>query len=121
MAGGEREETPPLSSQSCGWITRPGLCVLGKRGRFPLGAVVQRGCTGGARWLPSPWLPARTSLRRGQLALAVPGLVALSPARSTFESPCLEPGSGVGEDGQITSSWSWLLAHVVGLLGHRKP
>lgn len=112
MAGGEREETPPLlSSQSRAWIARPAVCVLGS----------QRGCTGGSRCLPSPWLPAWTSLRRGLLALAVPGLVALSPARSTFESPCLEPGSGVGEDGQITSSWSWLPAHVVGLVGHRKP
>lgn len=37
---------------------------------------------------------------------AVPGLAVLPPARSVFESPCPEPGSGEREDRQMTSSWT---------------
>lgn len=108
--------------------------VQGKHGLCLPRLVVQRVCTSRARGLPGTLprtgeqhlsLPCgcQPGLSRdtGCWLRAVPGLPALPPARNAFESPCPEPGSGAGEDGQITSSWSQLLPHVVCSVGHRKP
>lgn len=71
--------------------------------------------------LPCGWSQPGPFRDAGCWLGAVPGLMALPLARSAFESPCPEPGSGAGEDGQITSSWSRLPPHVVCLVGHCKP
>lgn len=76
----------------------PGWSACGPLG-MELGTAASAPLPAGAPPLLTPW--CRPCWHR-----AVPGLAALPPARSVFESPCPEPGSSEGEDGQMTSSWS---------------
>ena len=137
-----REETQTLlSSQSCARFPHCRGIYPGETWPVPAAAggaegLHQRGrgwgvcpachstcspCRKAASLLALRLEPARTFRDAGCWLRAVPGLMALPPARSAFESPCPEPGSGAGEDGQITSSWSRLPPHVVCLVGHCKP
>lgn len=138
MAGGGREERQVLEAcpvppqGACPGETRPVPAAMAARrvyaGRVGAGIPAQHvapcAVPAGEQRLSLPrcgWSQPGPSRDAGCWLGAVPGLAALPPARSTFESPYPEPGSGAGEDGHITSSWSRLPAHVVCLVGHCKP